>query len=180
MKLIHGIANCLFALLSRATQATPKSKSACPDFIYRYDICAIYIFGVLSIEHTRRQRVLLMFFLLLLIALSVNKFGTLPNCRQIVAKNNRTNTPMLLLLLCVCVAKVSITIALDCLDNCAIFRRCCGRPQGVCHKFAKCQNNKSSKNKLSTWQQYSESLSRGEAEGKALCCCCLICMSFDY
>lgn len=103
MKLIHGIANCLFALLSRATQATPKSKSACPDFIYRYDICAIYIFGVLSIEHTRRQRVLLMFFLLLLIALSVNKFGTLPNCRQIVAKNNRTNIPMLLLLLCVCV-----------------------------------------------------------------------------
>lgn len=44
MKLSHGNANCLFALLSRATEVA-KSKSACPDFIYRHDdICAIYIF----------------------------------------------------------------------------------------------------------------------------------------
>lgn len=109
LKLSNGNANCLFALLSRATQVA-KSKSACPDFIYRHDICAIYIFGGVEV----------------LIALSVNR-NSLGNCRQFVAKNNRTNTPkfsIVFVVLCasMCVAKVSITIALDCLDNCAICR----------------------------------------------------------
>lgn len=81
MKLSNGNANCLFALLSRATQVA-KSKSACPDFIYRHDICAIYIFEGVEV----------------LIALSVNR-NSLRNCRQFVAKNNKTNTPNIRLFL---------------------------------------------------------------------------------
>lgn len=153
MKLSYGNANCLFALLSRATQVA-KSKSACPDFIYRHDICAIYIFEGVEV----------------LIALSVNR-NSLRNCRQFVAKNNRTNTPnfsIVFVVLCasMCVAKVSITIALDCLDNCAICRMLMlGGSKASVINFQNVKTIKA-RNKFSTWQHRNESLqSAGEERG---------------